>query len=276
MKRYGSIYKITNNITGKVYIGQTVLDVNDRFYRHTITKKSVMYSVLKKYGKSNFKVEEIFIAFDEDTLNSIECYFIKRYNSTSKDFGYNITPGGKQIRLSPERVREKSIRQTGKRHTNNKPVKMTNISTGEIRIVKGLCYIDGSEFNARAIRSRMSKNTPTYKGWKFEYISKYTNQSGSAEIKNSEHAQRIGIEPERSEYNVPTSRRRPKYFCLENKDYIIDLYINKRIGSDRIAKILGVHRTTVIDNLKSWGVLRDKKDRYKVDRSMRYAKLSLK
>lgn len=54
----GSIYKITNLINGKVYIGQTTQPIEKRFkshcYKDGCTK---LYNAMKKYGKSNFSIE---------------------------------------------------------------------------------------------------------------------------------------------------------------------------------------------------------------------------
>lgn len=95
----GFIYKITNIINGKSYIGQTIQDVKDRFYQHCATKcnKSVLnmaiHKAIKKYGKSNFTIEVI-KEIDSANLNDREKYWIKYYNSYNN--GYNSTKGGQE------------------------------------------------------------------------------------------------------------------------------------------------------------------------------------
>lgn len=62
----GFIYKITNKINGKVYIGQTIQSVKDRWHRHC-GKKSIRSAEMSmhikrailKYGKENFIIETI-------------------------------------------------------------------------------------------------------------------------------------------------------------------------------------------------------------------------
>lgn len=93
----GFIYKITNKINGKSYIGQTIQNVKDRFYQHCATKCShavlnmAIHKAISKHGKSNFTIDVI-----EETksinLNDREKYWIKYYNSYNN--GYNSTEGG--------------------------------------------------------------------------------------------------------------------------------------------------------------------------------------
>ena len=93
----GFIYKITNTINGKSYIGQTIQNVKERFYQHCATKCSkavsnmAIHRAIKKYGKSNFTVEVI-EEIDSANLNDRERYWIKYYNSYNN--GYNSTKGG--------------------------------------------------------------------------------------------------------------------------------------------------------------------------------------
>ena len=93
----GFIYKITNTINGKSYIGQTIQNVKERFYQHCATKCSkavsnmAIHRAIKKYGKSNFTVEVI-EEIDSANLNDRERYWIKCYNSYNN--GYNSTKGG--------------------------------------------------------------------------------------------------------------------------------------------------------------------------------------
>ena len=93
----GFIYKITNTINGKSYIGQTIQNVKERFYQHCATKCSkavsnmAIHRAIKKYGKSNFIVEVI-EEINSANLNDRERYWIKYYNSYNN--GYNSTKGG--------------------------------------------------------------------------------------------------------------------------------------------------------------------------------------
>lgn len=86
------IYKITNLINNKIYIGQSK-QIEVRWQQHkTSNKHYAIYNAFKKYGIDNFKFE-IIEECPEDILNEREKYWIKFYNSLSPN-GYNMTLGG--------------------------------------------------------------------------------------------------------------------------------------------------------------------------------------
>jgi group I intron endonuclease len=82
------IYKTTNLINNKIYIGQ--LSRNDSNYLGSgeILKKSI-----KKYGKKNFTRETIAYCNTKDELDFLEKFFIEFYNSKDPN-GYNLAGGG--------------------------------------------------------------------------------------------------------------------------------------------------------------------------------------
>lgn len=94
----GIIYKITNKINGKVYIGQTIQSLKDRWYRHCAKKNlsdnemnmHIKRAILK-YGKENFTIE-ILEECNSTLLNERERFYISYFNSYQD--GYNSTLGG--------------------------------------------------------------------------------------------------------------------------------------------------------------------------------------
>ncbi len=94
------IYKITNLLNDKVYIGQSV-DIKRRWSNHinyAENKDSKEYNTpihnaIRKYGKDNFKFEIIEECSLEE-LDQKEQYWIKFYNATNRNLGYNLTKGG--------------------------------------------------------------------------------------------------------------------------------------------------------------------------------------
>ena len=91
------IYKITNKINNKIYIGQSV-NIEQRFYTHcsdalTKTDNNYFHNAIRKYGKENFYIEIIEECSVEE-LNDKEVYWINKYNSTDSSIGYNSTLGG--------------------------------------------------------------------------------------------------------------------------------------------------------------------------------------
>lgn len=94
----GYIYKITNKISKKCYIGITKEDTPEkRWNAHIQTLKynkgcPALKDAMKSYGIENFKFEVLIICFDDD-LYKFETEYIKKYNSMVPN-GYNILPGG--------------------------------------------------------------------------------------------------------------------------------------------------------------------------------------
>lgn len=95
---YGVIYKITNKINNKVYIGQTVLGFKKRYDNTNWWEKTHnehLKSSVLKYGTENFDVSEIYdIAFSKAELDVKEVLYIKLYKSNNRKFGYNKKDGG--------------------------------------------------------------------------------------------------------------------------------------------------------------------------------------
>lgn len=96
------IYKITNTINNKVYIGKTTKTVLERWQEHkneytrTRSNKRPLYDAMRKYGIDNFSIEEI----EECTIKELsekEQYWISVYDSYHN--GYNATKGGDGIIL---------------------------------------------------------------------------------------------------------------------------------------------------------------------------------
>lgn len=91
------IYKVTNLVNGKVYIGKTTQKINIRKNQHKYSSlkansKSLIHKAIRKYGWENFEWEVIDLASSEDELNSKEIHWIKYHNTYLK--GYNLTHGG--------------------------------------------------------------------------------------------------------------------------------------------------------------------------------------
>lgn len=84
----GKIYKITNKLNGKIYIGQTIKSLEERFQKYCCGTSA---KDIRKYGKDNFTIELI-EEVETDKLNEREVYWISFYDSYNK--GYNCTPGG--------------------------------------------------------------------------------------------------------------------------------------------------------------------------------------
>ena len=109
----GIIYKITNTINGKCYIGQTVNDFNRRYcyggnspiervykyHKHCkengFSYNNHLLNSIEKYGIENFIVDVYFdTALSIEELNEKEEYYINFYKSAERNYGYNSRLGG--------------------------------------------------------------------------------------------------------------------------------------------------------------------------------------
>ena len=96
------IYKITNKINGKCYIGQSV-DVEKRLREHKLrafrgdekTNKEyhkALYKALRKYGIEAFTYE-ILLECKKEQLDGLEAKYILLFQSNNNKYGYNETSG---------------------------------------------------------------------------------------------------------------------------------------------------------------------------------------
>ena len=133
----GYIYKITNKLDNKIYIGMSANVKNRWKYGHLKTAqklindedigyKSLLYDAMKKYGIENFSIEVI----EEcpiEIMGDREQYWISTLNSCNTSIGYNICRGGtrgpggpmfKGHKHSKETKEKMSAERTGKNNAN--------------------------------------------------------------------------------------------------------------------------------------------------------------
>lgn len=88
---YGYIYKTTNNVNGKIYIGQHRSDDFDPNYYGS---GKILKRAIKKYGIESFSVSVLTYCNSKSEMDSLERQFIKIYDSRNPSIGYNIAYGG--------------------------------------------------------------------------------------------------------------------------------------------------------------------------------------
>ena len=127
----GIIYKWTNKINNKSYIGQTV-NPRKRYNEHCRAKTNdYFHYALRKYGKDNFDYVVLEDNIERSMLNDREIYWIKYYDTFKN--GYNMTEGGHQ--LSPllyteERNKKISMALKGKPLSKETIEKLSKVRRG--------------------------------------------------------------------------------------------------------------------------------------------------
>ena len=137
------IYKISNTINDKVYIGQTIRGLESRFARHihdaekNPQTENKFHRAINKYGKDKFFIEEIDEAKTQEELNTKEKFWIKQYNSI--EAGYNTAEGGEGGNTykgrSAEQMQETKAKLSkanfGRNNGMSNQVKAKNIKTNK-------------------------------------------------------------------------------------------------------------------------------------------------
>lgn len=123
VKKYNYVYKITNTINGKIYIGKHSTDDLEDGYMGSGVR---LHKAYKKYGLVNFKKEVIDYYNSEEELKQGEIFYIAKFNSTDPNVGYNLTYGGdgfgvftdETLKKISESLKGKETWNKGKHHSD--------------------------------------------------------------------------------------------------------------------------------------------------------------
>lgn len=182
----GVIYKATNLIDGKAYIGQTK-NFETRKRQHLRAKDDYPFHLaLRKYGEENFEwaiLEEC----DNSELNKRESYWIFYYNTYRN--GYNVTKGGDNadaliswIKNNPEESRKNALNGLRYAQLYNKNHREEHLKQLALAREKGIAIVSKKvrciELNlifnsiAEAERWSITKENPSGKIAHHQHISK--------------------------------------------------------------------------------------------------------
>lgn len=196
------IYKITNKINNKIYIGQVYnKTIYDRFKRHiecaSENSRSLVARAIYKYGKENFVIEQIDEASSLEELNQKEIYWIAYYNSTDRNIGYNLTNGGDggntylcKSKEEMDEIKQKiSKANHGKNNGMSKQIKALNVYTKEIIHFESLheacVYFNHHQKGSFMLHCENKAKYLWRKEWTFAYEDKEFNTNLEKEYDNS-------------------------------------------------------------------------------------------
>lgn len=176
------IYKIVNNLTGDFYIGKTTKTKEERLQRHfyasSYGSETHLHRSVRKYGKSNFIIEEVESQLSEDILDEREMYWIEKLNPS-----YNMTEGGdggdtskspnyiskiKQHHKNRHRETYATYGFLGKKHTTEGKQKLSKANSYAVKI-NGVIYRsikeakDILDVTEKTVRYRI--DSPNYSNW---------------------------------------------------------------------------------------------------------------
>ena len=157
------IYKITNDINGKIYIGKTEFSIIKRLDEHIHdafrerNEKRPLYAAMRKYGAEHFHIELI---EETDNPNEREIYWIEQYGSFKK--GYNATRGGDGKKYLDYELIIKTYNEV---KIQAEVARLLNISVDSVHNVlvnNNINLISGPEVSAKAFGkpvAQLDKNT---------------------------------------------------------------------------------------------------------------------
>ena len=165
MTRFGSIYKITNKITNKSYIGLTTKTVEKRWKGHlnkAIKEKKDQHicCAIRKYGQENFIIEELCSCFNRESLNKTEQILILQHNTLSPG-GYNLTTGGYSYNIS-ESTR-KLRREMGRKNKGHRHSEESKKAMSKKAIERMKCPLKREISRNNLIKIKSNLNTPPHK-----------------------------------------------------------------------------------------------------------------
>ena len=204
-----TIYKITNRVNGKIYIGYTEKSPEERFAGHLAKARrprSPLQKALKKYGKDSFTIEAIFQHHDKDyVLNDREQYFIETYeNIVGKENMYNVAPGGlggdRSMSLQhKEYIRTRDITGKnnpfyGKSHTEETKAYFRSLYKGKKR--ENYTAWNKGKSMPKEFYDKARKNNPQcirvlWLGNEYDSISQAAKATGYSPVEVGKRAQRL-------------------------------------------------------------------------------------
>ena len=238
MDKIAGIYGIKNTIDNKIYIGLSC-NIYKRWQTHRNNLNSLRHinrhlqSAWVKYGESSFEFSVVELCDDISLLPDMEIKWIARYNSSDREFGYNMTSGGLGTKNLPEESRMSGA--TKRKHSEEWDVhRLKNgkrkITEEELRAICDMLIDTDAPFYQISDDFGLYTNE-VYQIYKHKYYKFYTKDM--------------------------VFKCRPR--CVNNKleeDDVLEIIAmlkNKEYASD-IARLYGVSRATIGDILcgRTW------------------------
>lgn len=119
---HGLIYRITNSVNGKFYIGQTTMALTHRWECHTSEARrgklpSPIYRAMRKYGAAAFSIRVVGVADTQADLNQLEAEIVRESGAMKPGAGYNAREGGGAGgKMTAEAKKRMSESRRGEKH----------------------------------------------------------------------------------------------------------------------------------------------------------------
>lgn len=235
-----NVYKITNLINNKMYIGVTERSLLERFKQHSYnSNKTALGNAMIKYGINNFQIDLLEETTNREEMFRKEIYYIELYDTYKS--GYNMTLGGegsKTVEVPDNLVVETYLLYK----SSDKTAKTLNISGNSVlRILKAnniKLFGSGPE-NSKRVSSE-------------EVVKQYSQNNSITTTAKILGINRSTVHRKLQEVEVPTDGYR---LGTELESEIVKQYIQNQQSVIDISRIYGINRKTISRILKIHGVL---------------------
>lgn len=248
LRKVISIYKIINNINGKVYIGQTIRSLEKRFQLHCQKSNPCIKikNAIQKYGKENFTIELICETKEQEEADKLEIFWISYFDSTKS--GYNIAVGGtngvmtgrkhteeSKHKMSKAQSGEKSF-MYGKHHTNETKLKISESHSGEKNHMYGKTGEKNPLFGKHLSEEMKKKISESLLGSNHPMYGKYFSKEHKQKISEANSGEKSYL------FGKPAINRK---LTLEVANKIREEYSTGVFSYRQLAKIYNINQSTI-------------------------------
>ena len=168
-----TVYKITNQVNSKIYIGYTKFTAEERWKEHVGNRNVKNYHLscaIRKYGADSFDVETLWQSRSSEAAKETEKLLIAEYKSHLRDVGYNLTMGGEGEIKTLEVKKKIAASLIGKKRSRETKELQSSLKKGlvyqeeNLRLMlelkeKGLSYPEISRhFSSIGIKAKSGKD----------------------------------------------------------------------------------------------------------------------
>lgn len=208
------IYLVTNHVTSKSYVGQTIRTLKKRWACHC-NKGDYLYNSILKHGKENFTIKQIDSATTQEDLNQKEIYWIEKLNTLFPN-GYNLRKGGNSGgKLSDITRKRVGLSGKGRKHSEEWKRKASERFKGKNNPMYG------KTLSKEAQEKRLIKMNEHYKDP--EYLKKMSEIGKKRVLSDPNYKEKMGSYT-KEYYSKKENRELLKQRSIElhkNEEYVI-------------------------------------------------------